>query len=53
MDLTCIDTVLISHLPDDIKVYPLDITAQGIYTIGDIRREILEQEKKINLENKK
>ena len=25
-------------LPDDVKVYPVDNTAQGIYTIGDIRK---------------
>jgi hypothetical protein len=33
-------------LPDDTKVYPLDNSAQDIYTIGDIKREILEQLKK-------
>jgi hypothetical protein len=27
-------------LPDDMKVYPLDNSAQGIYTIGDIKNEI-------------
>lgn len=27
-------------LPDTLKVYPLDNTAQGLYTIGDIRKEI-------------
>jgi hypothetical protein len=27
-------------LPDDLKVYPLDNSAQGIYTIGDIKKEI-------------
>jgi len=27
-------------LPDSLKVYPLDNTAQGIYSIGDIRKEI-------------
>lgn len=27
-------------MPDDVPVYPLDNSAQGIYTIGDIRREI-------------
>ncbi len=32
-------------LPDDTKVYPLDNSAQGIYTIGDIKKEILEQNK--------
>ena len=33
----------IAHLlPDDIKVTPLDNSAQGIYTIGDIRKAIAE-----------
>ena len=27
-------------LPDDTLVIPLDNTAQGVYTIGDIKREI-------------
>jgi hypothetical protein len=27
-------------LPDDLKVYPLDNSSQGIYTIGDIKNEI-------------
>jgi hypothetical protein len=27
-------------LPDETKVEPLDNTAQGIYTIGDIKKEI-------------
>jgi hypothetical protein len=27
-------------LPDDFPVYALDNTAQGIYTIGDVKREI-------------
>lgn len=27
-------------LPDDTKVYPLDNSAQGVYTIGDIRKEV-------------
>ena len=31
---------LAKFLPDDLKVYPLDNTAQGIYTIGDIKKEI-------------
>jgi hypothetical protein len=31
-------------LADDIKVEPLDNTAQGIYTIGDIRKAISENE---------
>jgi hypothetical protein len=34
---------LAQFLSDDIKVYPLDNTAQGIYTIGDIKDEIKEQ----------
>lgn len=29
-----------SKLSDETKVYPLDNTAQGIFTIGDIKREI-------------
>ena len=29
-------------LPDDIPVIPLDNTAQGVYTIGDVKREIKE-----------
>ena len=31
---------LASLLPDDTPVIPMDNTAQGIYTIGDIKREI-------------
>ncbi len=27
-------------LPDNLKVYPLDNTAQGIYFISDIKKEI-------------
>ena len=30
---------LAEYLPDDLKVYPLDNTAQGIYTIGDCKKE--------------
>ena len=30
-------------LPDDIEVIPLDNTAQGIYTIGDIKHDIKEE----------
>ena len=30
-------------LPDDLKVIPLDNSAQGIYTIGDIKKEIKNQ----------
>lgn len=33
---------LAEFLPDDLRVYPLDNSAQGIYTIGDIKREIKE-----------
>lgn len=29
-------------LPDELSVYPLDNIAQGIYTIGDVKREIKE-----------
>jgi len=36
---------LAPFLPDDLKVYPLDNTAQGIYTIGDIKKEIQSQQK--------
>ncbi len=32
-------------LPDETPVIPLDNSAQGIFTIGDIRKEIKEQEK--------
>ena len=35
--------ILISHLPDSTKVFPLDNTAQGITTIGDIRAEMAKQ----------
>lgn len=31
---------LAKFLPENMKVYPLDNSAQGIYTIGDIKREI-------------
>jgi hypothetical protein len=34
---------LVEFLPDDLKVYPLDNSAQGIYSIGDIREEIFKQ----------
>ena len=33
-------------LPNDTKVEPLDNTAQGIYTIGDIRDSIAAQKSK-------
>ena len=38
---------LAQALPDDVKVIPLDNTAQGIYTIGDIKREIKKQKGKL------
>jgi len=31
---------LAPYLPDDMKVIPLDNTAQGIKTIGDIRKAV-------------
>jgi len=31
---------LAEFIRDDVKVYPLDNSAQGVYTIGDIKREI-------------
>ena len=31
---------LADELPDDTKVYALDNSQQGIYTIGDIKKEI-------------
>ncbi len=34
---------LASHLPNETKVYPLDNSAQGIYTIGDCRKHLLEE----------
>lgn len=33
---------LAEFLPDDLRVYPLDNSAQGIYTIGDIKRKMVE-----------
>jgi hypothetical protein len=33
------------HLDDNLPVYPLDNTAQGIYTIGDLKKEFNEQNK--------
>ena len=37
---------LARFLPDDTRVWPLDNSAQGIFTIGDIKKEILEQSKR-------
>ena len=31
-------------LPDDTKVYALDNSQQGVYTIGDIKQKMKEQE---------
>lgn len=39
---------LAEMLPDSTPVEPLDNSAQGIYTIGDIKNHILNQNKKIN-----
>ena len=35
---------LAPFLSDDTKIYPLDNSAQGIYTIGDFRKLLNEQE---------
>lgn len=40
---------LASRLADDIRVFPLDNTAQGIYTIGDIKKFLKEKENESNL----
>ena len=37
-------TVLGEYLPDDMKVYALDNTQQGIFTVGDIKKFIKENE---------
>lgn len=34
---------LAKMLPDDTEVTPLDNTAQGIFTIGDIKKEIKDE----------
>jgi hypothetical protein len=34
---------LAKFLPDNLKIYPLDNSAQGIYTIGDAKKEIENQ----------
>ena len=36
--------LLASLLPDDTKVIPMDNSAQGIFTIGDIKKEIKKNE---------
>jgi hypothetical protein len=35
---------LSSRLSDDIRIFPLDNSAQGIYTIGDARKFLKEKE---------
>ena len=37
----CFTNPIAHLLPDELKVYPLDNTAQGIYCIGDIKKKIL------------
>ena len=39
---------LASRLPDNTLVFPLDNTAQGIYTIGDIKKFLKEKEDEAN-----
>jgi len=39
------DNEVAQFLDDSIPVYSLDNTAQGIYTIGDLKREFNEQNK--------
>jgi hypothetical protein len=34
---------LADELPDEVRVYALDNSQQGIYTIGDIKKEIKNQ----------
>lgn len=31
-------------LPDSTKIYPLDNSAQGIYSIGDVKQRIIQQD---------
>ena len=31
-------------LPDDMEVIPLDNSSQGVYTIGDIRKRVMQNE---------
>ena len=35
---------LASRLPNETKVYPLDNSAQGIYTIGDCKKSLEKEE---------
>jgi hypothetical protein len=39
---------LSSKLSDDIRIFPLDNSAQGIYTIGDARKFLKEKENETN-----
>lgn len=39
---------LAERLPEDTKVFPLDNTAQGIYTIGDAIKFLKEKENEAN-----
>ena len=39
---------LSNRLPDDTRIFPLDNTAQGIYTIGDARKFLKEKENETN-----
>jgi hypothetical protein len=36
---------LAAYLPDGMRVIPLDNSAQGIYTIGDIKKKIADQDR--------
>jgi hypothetical protein len=40
---------LASRLSDDTRIFPLDNTAQGIYTIGDIKKFLKQEEDGTNL----
>ena len=40
---------LSNRLPDDTRIFPLDNSAQGIYTIGDARKFLKEKEDESNL----
>ena len=40
---------LSSRLSDDTRIFPLDNSAQGIYTIGDARKFLKEKEDESNL----
>jgi hypothetical protein len=41
---------LSSRLPDDTRIFPLDNTSQGIYTIGDARKFLKEKENETDLQ---